>query len=76
MTLRALVANTYKSVRVVGRGTVMIAPAEVYACPHFKAARELAQGIVRGRHVLDDNGDAEAVCRSPKSITHAEANRK
>lgn len=45
--LRELVNKSYKSVRVVGRGTVKIDPAEVTATPEFKAAREKAGEIVR-----------------------------
>lgn len=45
--LRELVNKSYKSVRVVGRGTVMIDPAEVAATPEFKQARKQAGEIVR-----------------------------
>lgn len=45
--LRDLVNNSYKSVRVVGRGTVVIDPREVVQTPEFKAAREQAAAIVR-----------------------------
>ncbi len=45
--LRDLVNRSYKSVRVVGRGTVKIDPAEVVATPEFKAARAQAADIVR-----------------------------
>lgn len=42
-----LVKNSYKSLRVVGRGTIMIDPREVVESPEFKAARELARKIVK-----------------------------
>lgn len=45
--LRDLVNKSYKSVRVVGRGTVVIDPAEVTATPEFQAARRQAAEIVR-----------------------------
>lgn len=48
--LRELVNKSYKSVRVVGRGTVMIDPAEVAATPEFKAARKRAGEIVRAHN--------------------------
>ena len=49
MRLRDLVNNSYRSVRVVGRGTVMIDPAEVTASPEFTAARQQAAAIVQSQ---------------------------
>lgn len=40
-----LVANTYKSVRVVGRGTIVISPEEVMTSPEFKNARARIKSI-------------------------------
>ena len=45
--LRDLVNKSYKSVRVVGRGTIKIDPGEVAATPAFKEAREKAGKIVQ-----------------------------
>lgn len=45
--LRDLVNKSYKSVRVVGRGTIVIDPSEVAATPEFKEARARAADIVR-----------------------------
>lgn len=44
--LRSLVDNSYKSVRVVGRGTIRIDPKEVSDSKEFKDAREEAKKIV------------------------------
>lgn len=42
-----LVKRSYKSVRVVGRGTIKIDPAEVRATPEFKEAQQRAAEIVK-----------------------------
>lgn len=52
--LRDLVNKSYKSVRVVGRGTVVIDPAEVAATPEFKKARAQAGDIVRSHSARRD----------------------
>lgn len=44
--LNELVNGSYKSVRVVGRGTIKIDPTEVYASDEFKSARKKARAIV------------------------------
>lgn len=44
--LTALISKSYKSVRVVGRGTVKIDPQEVTQSEEFKAAIEQAKAIV------------------------------
>lgn len=44
--LKALVSQSYSSVRVVGRGTVKIDPCEVSDTSEFKQAREQARLIV------------------------------
>ena len=44
--LTELVTRSYTSVRVVGRGTVNIAPREVRLSDEFKEARALAKAIV------------------------------
>lgn len=44
--LKDLVARSYTSVRVVGRGTVKIDPREVRLSDEFKLAREKAKAIV------------------------------
>lgn len=49
MKLRDLVNKSYASVRVVGRGRVVIDPKEVIASPEFKAARRQAERIVKGQ---------------------------
>lgn len=41
-----LVKRSYKSVRVVGRGTIKIDPAEIRATPEFKEAQRKAAEIV------------------------------
>ena len=38
LELKALVDNSYRSVRVVGRGTIKIDPQEVRRSPEFQAA--------------------------------------
>ncbi len=48
LRLRKLVAGSYRSVRVVGRGTVRIDPDEVNATPEMKDARKKAKAIVAG----------------------------
>lgn len=45
--LRELVAQSYKSVRVVGRGTIKIDSEEVRNSPEFMAAMKRAQELVR-----------------------------
>ncbi len=47
--LRELVAQSYKSVQVVGRGTITIDPSEVSQSQEFKNARAEAREIV-ARH--------------------------
>lgn len=44
--LKELVAQSYDSVRVVGRGTVKIDPQEVSRSDEFKKARAQARAIV------------------------------
>ena len=44
--LKELIANTYSSVRIVGRGTVKIDPEEVSKSEEFRRAREQAREIV------------------------------
>lgn len=44
--LKELVARSYVSVRVVGRGTVNIDPQEVRLSDEFKQARKQAKAIV------------------------------
>lgn len=44
-----LVNNSYKSLRVVGRGTVRIDPREVSQSATFQQARQLAKEIVNAR---------------------------
>ena len=41
-----LVRNSYKSVRVVGRGTIKIDAKEVFDSPEFQRALQRAQAIV------------------------------
>lgn len=41
-----LVKNSYKSVRVVGRGTIKIDAKEVFDSPEFQRALQRAQAIV------------------------------
>lgn len=41
-----LVRNSYKSVRVVGRGTIKIDSQEVFDSPEFQLALQRAQAIV------------------------------
>lgn len=41
-----LVKNSYKSVRVVGRGTIKIDPQEVFDSPEFQLALQRAKAIV------------------------------
>ena len=45
--MRDLVKDSYKSVTVVGRGTVKIDPSEVSASPEFQHARRQAEMIVK-----------------------------
>ena len=45
--LKDLVANSYDSVRVVGRGTIRIDPREVSGSKEFSRAREQARAIVQ-----------------------------
>jgi hypothetical protein len=45
--LKDLVNNSYKSVRVVGRGTVRIDPKEVAASEEFKKARKEVRDLTR-----------------------------
>lgn len=49
--LKALVDNSYSSVRVVGRGTVKIDPIEVYQSQEFQAARAKAKAIVESQGI-------------------------
>ena len=44
--LKKLVDNSYKSVRIVGRGTVKIDPKEVWYTEEFQKARKEAMEIV------------------------------
>lgn len=44
--LKELVASSYNSVRIVGRGTVNIDPREVRLSDEFKQARKQAKDIV------------------------------
>lgn len=46
--LKNLIDNTYKTVRVVGRGTITIDPSEVTNSSEFKEAQEKAKKIVYG----------------------------
>ncbi len=46
LELKALVDNSYRSVRVVGRGTIKIDPQEVRRSPEFQAALRQARAIV------------------------------
>lgn len=46
-----LVKNSYKSLQVVGRGTIKIDPKEVRNTEEFKRARKAAKDIVK--HTLD-----------------------
>ena len=41
--------NAYKTLRVVGRGTIKIDPREVAASEEFKQARKLAREIVNAQ---------------------------
>lgn len=41
-----LVKNSYSTLRVVGRGTIMIDPSEVYDSPEFKESQKKAKEIV------------------------------
>lgn len=45
--LKKMVENSYKSVRVVGRGTVKIDPSEVRESDEFKKALKQAKKIVK-----------------------------
>lgn len=45
--LKLLVDNSYSSLRVVGRGTVKIDPAEVRGTAAFREAREKVGSIVK-----------------------------
>ncbi|WP_330703051.1 hypothetical protein [Novosphingobium resinovorum] len=45
--LSELVAGSYPSVKVVGRGTVKIDPEEVRSSEEFRRARKMAAAIVR-----------------------------
>ena len=47
--LKSLVESSYKSVRVIGRGTIKIDPAEIRSSSEFKSAREKAKRIVSGQ---------------------------
>ena len=44
--LKTLIDNSYATLRVVGRGTVMISPKEIKESTEFVAARKLAKIIV------------------------------
>lgn len=44
--LKRLVDSSYRSTRVVGRGTVKIDPSEVRGTPEFRTARAKARLIV------------------------------
>lgn len=44
--LKELVSKSYRSVRVVGRGTIRIDPKEVGQSEEFKRARQQARAIV------------------------------
>ena len=46
LKLRKLVSSSYESVRVVGRGTVMIDPKEIAESESFRQARAEARRIV------------------------------
>lgn len=46
--LKILIDNTYKTVRVVGRGTITIDPSEVKNSSEFKEAQKKAKKIVEG----------------------------
>lgn len=45
-SLIELVNNSYSTLRVVGRGTIMIEPSEVYESVEFKEAQVKAKNIV------------------------------
>lgn len=45
--LKALIAKSYSSVRVVGRGTVKIDPEEVRCSEEFKKAQKEAKTIIK-----------------------------
>jgi len=47
--IKQIVENSYKSVRVVGRGTIKIDPKEVVSTEEFKHAQEQAKLIVEGK---------------------------
>ena len=49
LKLRALVANSYSSSRVVGRGTVVVSASEVRSSDEFKKALERAKSVVINR---------------------------
>ena len=61
-SLRQLISETYKTARVVGRGTVKIDPSEVSSTEEFKQAKKKARDIVeenqrvRKQIVVWDNG--------------------
>lgn len=46
LELKELVENSYRSVQVVGRGTIKIDPQEVRRSPEFQAALRQARAIV------------------------------
>lgn len=46
--LRALIDNSWQSLRVSARGRVSIDPAEVRASPHFKEAQRRIGELVKG----------------------------
>lgn len=47
--MKQLVENSYKSIRVVGRGTIKIDPKEVASTEEFKHAQEQAKLIVESK---------------------------
>ncbi|GAC1039052.1 hypothetical protein thsps117_38100 [Pseudomonas sp. No.117] len=46
LKLAASINNSYKSMRVVGRGTVRIDPAEVFDSPEFKEDLDRARRLI------------------------------